>query len=71
VAAGGYYGSNRVTRFTAEPDAANWSMSFTDVYTSGGQGNFEGLDDFQDRYGCSDEWTPKADRGKSSFIMVR
>jgi hypothetical protein len=30
-----------------------------------------GLDDFQDGFGCSDDWTPQTERGAASLIMVR
>ena len=44
-------------------------LSFTDVVAANGSVN--GLDDFQDGYGCGDVFTPLADRGSSAVIAVR
>jgi hypothetical protein len=44
-------------------------MSFTEA--RGSQGSRQGLDDWQDGWGCNDDWAPKARRGDSSLLMVR
>lgn len=51
-------------------DNGKGNMSFTDDHT-GGNGSLNGLDDFQDGAGCGDSWAPKANRGASTFVMIR
>ena len=64
----GDYGAGPVTIFDGNNNFDDpGHMSFTEK--SGAQMN--GLDDFQDGHGCGDSWSPKADRGKSSYIMIR
>ena len=64
----GAYSSNFVLTFFDENTviADPGKMGFTDA-----TGNTSGFDDFQDGWGCGDDWQPKAQRGDSSFIMVR
>jgi cysteine-rich repeat protein len=68
----GGYPDNLVVTFLDQnaDDEDPGKMSFTDGATSA-EGSAKGLDDFQDGFGCGDEWEPKAARGASSFIMVR
>lgn len=67
----GGYASNNVVTFIDEDNDNNdpGRMSFTDAST--GTGSTTGLDDFQDGHGCEELWSPQANRGFSSFIMVR
>ncbi|MFN3200328.1 MAG: fibrinogen-like YCDxxxxGGGW domain-containing protein [Bradymonadia bacterium] len=66
----GDYGNNPVTIFDEDNNLDNpGHMSFTEKASNAGSMN--GLDDFQDGHGCGDSWQPKADRGKSSYIMIR
>ena len=67
---GGDY-SGPVTLLGTDPGIANGQMSFTKYAAWNGAQSMNGLEDFQDGWGCSDEWTPQADRGKSAFIMFR
>ncbi|MFN3198301.1 MAG: fibrinogen-like YCDxxxxGGGW domain-containing protein [Bradymonadia bacterium] len=69
---GGDYGNNPVTIFDEINNFDNpGHMSFTEHDQHGGGSSMNGLDDFQDGHGCGDNWQPKADRGKSSYIMIR
>jgi cysteine-rich repeat protein len=62
---GGFTTADVVTLFDQDGNAASTgNMSFTDTASIG-------LDDFQDGGGCSDLWTPKANRGSATLIMVR
>jgi hypothetical protein len=45
-------------------------MSFFGQST-GGEDDLEGLDDFQDGWGCADDWEPIVHKGASSMVMVR
>jgi cysteine-rich repeat protein len=68
---GGYPDNLVVTFFDQDDDDSNpGKMSFTDAENSA-TASAKGLDDFQDGYGCGDEWTPRTARGASSFVMVR
>jgi hypothetical protein len=63
--------SGPVTLLGTDAGISNGQMSFTEYSAWRSGESMSGLDDFQDGWGCSDDWTPKADRGKSAFIMFR
>ena len=68
----GDYGLGPVTIFDGNNNFDDpGHMSFTEVTAHNGAQSMYGLDDFQDNDGCGDSWAPQADRGKSSFIMIR
>ena len=59
---GGILSRNTVFSATANET----EMSFTEQ-----SGQTNGLDDWQDGHGCSDQWAPQQHRGYSTFVMVR
>ena len=66
---GGYDSSEYV--FIAQSSGSN-RVSITD--TDGSHSSTKdlyGFDDLQDGDGCEDSWSPKSDRGFSTFLMVR
>lgn len=68
---GGAYSGMPVTLLGTDAGISNGQLSFTEYSAWGAGESMSGMDDFQDGWGCSDDWTPKADRGKSAFIMFR
>ena len=68
--AGAWVNEPMITIFDMDNVTTNpGRMSFTDATSA--TGSLGGLDDFQDGFGCSDMFTPTAQRGFASFIMVR
>jgi hypothetical protein len=64
------YGGAVVTMWTEQLALAGTQMSFTD-YNSHSTGQLAGLDDFQDGFGCGDDWNPVSQKGRATFVMVR
>ncbi|MFH2008729.1 MAG: fibrinogen-like YCDxxxxGGGW domain-containing protein [bacterium] len=65
-----YTTTDILTFFDEDVTTANpGKMTFTEH--NGASGSLYGLDDFQDGWGCGDDWSPIGQRGASSFMMVR